>query len=104
MYFHNAVERSGTLRRTQDLGGDNLSFPHKLLDSHRNMFVLINFLKGFDVLRTRVHHDKLYIWHAILLIEMTFELHSFYATPSLPKKRSRRRALVGPRLAHVVLV
>src|SRR5271154_5422607 len=83
MYFHNAVERSGTLRRTQDLGGDNLSFPRQFLDGHRNMLVLINFLKGFDVPRTRVHHDKLYIWHAILLIEMRFELRYYYAIFSL---------------------
>src|SRR5271154_2859352 len=52
------------------------------------MLVLINFLKGFDVLRTRVHHDELYIWHAILFIEIRFELHYFYATLSPRKKIS----------------
>jgi hypothetical protein len=61
---------AGTLRRTHHLGGDDLSFPRQFFDSHRNMLVLIDFLKGFDVFRTRVHHDKLYIWHAILLIKI----------------------------------
>src|SRR5271154_3243627 len=87
MYFHDAVEWSRTLRRTHHLGGDDLSFSRQFLDSHRNMLVLINFLKGFDVLRTWVHHDKLCIWHAILLIESSFELHYFCAALSLPKKK-----------------
>src|SRR5579862_2478530 len=88
MNFHNAVEWSCTLRRAQDLGGDNLSFPRQFFDSHRNMLILIDFLEGFDVFRTWIHHNKLYIFHAILLIEIRFELHCFYATPSLRTKIS----------------
>src|SRR5580692_7555899 len=88
VHFHDAVEWSSSLRRTHHLGGDNLSFPRQFLDSHRNMLVLINFFKGFDVLRTRVHHNKLYTFHAILLIEMRFELRYLYGTLSLCKKIS----------------
>jgi hypothetical protein len=85
MNLCDAIERSGTLRRSQYFGRHNLGLALQSCYGQRYMLVLINLLEGIDVFGTWIHHNKFHVCHSVLLFSVrlatTRDLHRLNIAP-----------------------